>query len=129
MAATLWSAAVLRRFGERRRYSNTRSDVPPIEHTSMLVLTLMLSFLLAIVAKLVSVALGVAHTISILDLALMGKTATIAAIEQDFEDRIHIAVTVDEDPGRDFGARGQPGHRFFFRPDEVEPLEDDAPRS
>jgi hypothetical protein len=61
----------------------------------------------------------------ILDLALKGKTATIAAIEQDYEDRIHLAVTVDDDPGQDLGAEGQPGHRFFFRPEEVEPLEVD----
>jgi hypothetical protein len=61
----------------------------------------------------------------ILDLALEGKAATIAAIEQDYEDRIHLAVTVDEDPGQDLGAAGQPGHRFFFRPDELEPLEND----
>ena len=59
-----------------------------------------------------------------LDLALKGKTATIAAIEQDFEDRIHLAVTVDDDPGHDLGAQGKPGHRFFFRPEEVEPLDD-----
>ena len=32
----------------------------------------------------------------ILDLALEGKTATIEAIEQDFEDRIYLAVTVDD---------------------------------
>jgi hypothetical protein len=62
----------------------------------------------------------------IMDLALKGKDAVIAAIEQDYEDRIHIAVTVDDDPGRDLGAAGKPGHRFFFRPEEVEPL-DDAP--
>jgi hypothetical protein len=70
--------------------------------------------------------LGVAD---ILDIALKGKTATIASIEQDLEDRIYIAVTVDEDPGRDFGAQGKPGHRFFFRPEEVEPLDGDEPRS
>ena len=58
----------------------------------------------------------------IMDLALEGKTATIAAIEQDFEDRIYLAVTVDDDPGRDFGELKQPGHRFFFGIDEVEPL-------
>jgi hypothetical protein len=29
---------------------------------------------------------------------------------------------VDDDPGRDLGALRQPGHRFFFRPEEVEPL-------
>jgi hypothetical protein len=58
----------------------------------------------------------------IMDLALKGKSAVITAIEQDFEDRIHFAVTVDDDPGRDLGAAGKPGHRFFFRPEEVEPL-------
>ena len=62
----------------------------------------------------------------ILDLALVGKTATIESIEQDFEDRIYIAVTVDDDPGKDFGTLRQPGHRFFFAPSEVEPLGDDA---
>jgi hypothetical protein len=61
----------------------------------------------------------------ILDLALKGKTAVIAALEQDYEDRIHIAVTVDDDPGRDLGAAGKPGHRFYFRPEEVEPLDDE----
>jgi len=35
-----------------------------------------------------------------------------------------VAVTVDDDPGRDLGERRQPGHRFFFAPDEVEPLDD-----
>jgi hypothetical protein len=28
-----------------------------------------------------------------------------------------------DDPGREFGMLRQPGHRFFFAPDEVEPLE------
>ena len=58
----------------------------------------------------------------ILDLALEGKTATIEAIEQDFEERIYLAVTVDDDPGKDLGALRQPGHRFFFQPEEVELL-------
>jgi hypothetical protein len=58
----------------------------------------------------------------IMDLALAGKAATIEAIEQDFEGRIYLAVTVDDDPGKDLGALRQPGHRFFFLADEVEPL-------
>jgi hypothetical protein len=58
----------------------------------------------------------------IMDMALAGKTATIDAIEQDYEDQYHLAVLVDDDPGRDLGALRQPGHRFFFSPDEVEPL-------
>ena len=59
----------------------------------------------------------------IFDLALKGKDATIAAIEQDYEDRVHVAVTVDDDPGQDLGREGKPGHRFFFRPEELEPIE------
>jgi hypothetical protein len=62
----------------------------------------------------------------ILDLALEGRTATIEAIEQDYENRVYLAVTVDDDPGKEFGEQRQPGHRFFFRTDEVEPLEDSA---
>src|SRR5450432_1085968 len=50
----------------------------------------------------------------VFDLALDGKMATIVSIEQDFEDRIHLSVTVDDDPGNDFGRQGKPGHRFFF---------------
>jgi hypothetical protein len=58
----------------------------------------------------------------ILDLALAGKAATVESIEQDFEGRAYLAVTVDDDPGRDLGVLRQPGHRFFFAPEEVEPL-------
>ncbi len=57
-----------------------------------------------------------------LDVVLAGKVATVESIEVDFEDRPHLAVTVDEDPGADLGRLGQPGHRFFFHPHEVEPL-------
>jgi hypothetical protein len=56
----------------------------------------------------------------VLDLALAGKTARIEAIEQDYENRTHLAVTIEDDPGQDLGAQGKPGHRFFFHPDEVE---------
>src|SRR5437763_834310 len=58
----------------------------------------------------------------ILDLALAGMTATVTAVEQDFDGRVYLAVTVDDDPGKDLGALRQPGHRFFFAPAEVEPL-------
>ena len=54
------------------------------------------------------------------DLLLDGKVATVVSIEQDFEDRIFLAVTVDDDPGQDLGAQGKPGHRFFFGIEEVE---------
>ncbi len=58
----------------------------------------------------------------ILDMALFGKVAVIEAIEQDFEDQIQFAVVLDEDPGREFGMMRQPGHRFFFSTEEVEPV-------
>ncbi len=58
----------------------------------------------------------------ILDLALVGMIATVEAIEQDYEGRVYLAVTVDDDPGKDLGLLRQPGHRFFFQPEEVEPL-------
>ena len=44
----------------------------------------------------------------IFDMALKGKVATIAAIEQDYEDRVHVAVTVDDDPGQDSAWRASP---------------------
>jgi hypothetical protein len=56
-----------------------------------------------------------------LDVLLAGKLATVVSVEVDFEDTTYLAVTMDDDPGRDLGAAGMPGHRFFFRPDEVEP--------
>jgi hypothetical protein len=57
-----------------------------------------------------------------MDMFLAGKIAVIESIEEDFEGRIHLAVTVEDDPGKDLGSTGKPGHRFFFRPEEVEPL-------
>lgn len=62
----------------------------------------------------------------IIDLALAGLSATVDAIEVDFEQRVHVAVTVDLDPGRDLGAQRLPGHRFFFAPEEVLALADDG---
>jgi len=58
----------------------------------------------------------------IFDLALEGKLALIEAIEQDYEEKIYLAVVVDDDPGRDLGLLRQPGHRFFYALDEVEPV-------
>lgn len=38
------------------------------------------------------------------------------------DDRIHVAVVLEDDPGRDLGMLRQPGYRFFFSPEEIEPL-------
>ena len=60
----------------------------------------------------------------VFDLALAGRVAVIEAIEQDYEDKIHLAVVLEDDPGRDLGMLRQPGHRFFFSTEEVEPLDE-----
>jgi hypothetical protein len=57
----------------------------------------------------------------IFDLVLKDEMAVIEAIERDFDDRVHVAVVLDADPGREFGIDRMPGHRFFFSPDEIEP--------
>jgi hydrogenase maturation protease len=57
------------------------------------------------------------------DVVLAGRAAVIEGIEQDLDGNVQLAVTVEDDPGRDLGDRRMPGHRFFFSPDEVEPLD------
>lgn len=58
----------------------------------------------------------------IFDLALVGQVAVVESIEQDYEGKLHLAVVLDDDPGKDLGMLRQPGHRFFFSTEEVEPL-------
>ena len=63
----------------------------------------------------------------VIDIALSGKVAFVEAIEQDYEGQIYLAVTLEDDPGRDLGKdRSTLGHRFFFSPDEVVPLDPEA---
>lgn len=59
----------------------------------------------------------------ILDIALRGQIATVESIEEDYENSQHICVVLDDDPGRDLGMMRQPGHRFFFTPVEIEPVQ------
>jgi hypothetical protein len=53
------------------------------------------------------------------DTFLAGKRATVQAIHQDFEDRVYVAVTADDDPASEF--HEWYGRSFFYGPDEVEP--------
>ena len=48
----------------------------------------------------------------IIDVALAGKIAIIEGIEQDYEGKVHVAVVIDEDPGKDLGLPRQPGLVF-----------------
>jgi len=61
-----------------------------------------------------------------MDLVLNGRTATVVAVEQDYEDQHHIVVTVDDDPGADIGRDGKIAHRFYFHANEVEPFSANA---
>lgn len=58
-----------------------------------------------------------------MDMALAGRIGLIEAVEQDAEGQVHFALVLEDDPGRDLGMLRQPGHRFFYRMDEVEPVE------
>ncbi len=58
----------------------------------------------------------------VMDLALAGRVAIVEGIEEDEAGAIQLAVAIEGDPGADLGMDRMPGHRFFFRPEEVEPL-------
>ncbi len=61
----------------------------------------------------------------VMDIALAGQFAIIEGIEQDYEGKDHVCVVLDDDPGKDMGLLRQPGHRFFFDAEEVEPLSEE----
>ena len=62
-----------------------------------------------------------------MDMMMAGKAARIEMIQQDFENRIYLVVTLDDDPGREqWDERVLPGHRFFFFPEEVDVLEENV---
>ncbi len=60
----------------------------------------------------------------VMDLALAGRLAVVDSIDVTTDGEPRFVVTVDDDPGRDLGGRRYPGHRFFFRPEEIEPIVD-----
>lgn len=64
----------------------------------------------------------------IFDVALAGQVAVVEGIEEDVDGRGHLlTVVLEDDPGRDLGELRQPGHRFFYAPEEVEPLAEQPP--
>lgn len=52
------------------------------------------------------------------DVILAGKHATVERIYVDYEDGVHLGVTVDEDPGQEL--MRESGRYLFFRPEEME---------
>jgi hypothetical protein len=57
------------------------------------------------------------------DPTLSGKIAMIESIEQDAENKTHLALVLEDEPSGNAGLRRQSGLRFFYGTDEVEPLE------
>jgi hypothetical protein len=58
------------------------------------------------------------------DLFLAGRTAVVEAVHRDVEDRVYVAVTVEDDPAADI--QGRVGRFFYFYPDELELLQKEA---
>ena len=59
------------------------------------------------------------------DMMLEGRMARVEMIQQDFENRMYLVVTLDDDPGREqWDERVLHGHRFFFLTEEVEPMKE-----
>jgi hypothetical protein len=57
---------------------------------------------------------------SVHDRLLDGRTATLERIYIDYDARVHLAVTVDDDPGQDL--LRETGRYLFFFANEVQPL-------
>jgi hypothetical protein len=64
-----------------------------------------------------------ARRADLFDCALAGRAAVVVSVNADLEGRLHVGVVIDDDPGRDLGLAGWPGHRFYFSADEVEVLQ------
>lgn len=62
----------------------------------------------------------------VMDLVLDGRTAIVEGIDEDDRGGLHFTVVVEGDPGIDLGLGRFPGHRFFFRAEEIEPLGEDG---
>lgn len=59
------------------------------------------------------------------DTFIDGKTARVRGIYRDMDDRMYVAVVVEDDPASEF--HEWYGRSLFFYPDEIEPLEVSAP--
>ncbi len=72
------------------------------------------------VAKGSSVRISPKRKADAWDMFLAGKIATVCGIQQDFENRTYVTVTIDDDPASEY--HEWYGRSFFFDTDEVEPL-------
>jgi hypothetical protein len=56
-----------------------------------------------------------------MDLFLAGRIARVEGVHHDVDDRVYVAVTVEDDPAADLHASF--GRYFYFHPDELELVE------
>jgi hypothetical protein len=54
------------------------------------------------------------------DLLLVGRVATIEIIYRDYDGKVYLGVTLDDDPAQDM--QRELGRYMFFFPDEVEAI-------
>ncbi|HET7014757.1 MAG TPA: hypothetical protein VFI65_12650 [Streptosporangiaceae bacterium] len=55
------------------------------------------------------------------DLFLVGRRATVEAVLYDVDDKVHVAVSPDDDPAADL--QKSPGRYLYFATDEIEPAD------
>ena len=55
-----------------------------------------------------------------MDVVLSGRAGIVESVEHDYDNRTHIAVVIEDDPGMDLGLARATAHRFFFSADELE---------
>lgn len=60
----------------------------------------------------------------VFDAILSGMFGIVEGLDESLDGEIQVAVTLEDDPGRDMGEGRYPGHRFFFDTSEVEPVSD-----
>jgi hypothetical protein len=58
------------------------------------------------------------------DVFLVGRTARVEAVLLDVDDKRHVAVTLEDDPGADL--HQWYGRYRYFAPDEIEPLSENG---
>jgi hypothetical protein len=55
-----------------------------------------------------------------MDVLLSGRAGIVESVEHDYDNRTHVAVVIEDDPGMDLGLARSTAHRFFFSADELE---------
>jgi hydrogenase maturation protease len=61
-----------------------------------------------------------------LDKTLAGRVGVIEGIEHDDRGTAHVAVILEDDPGRDLAGTRHPTRRYLFAPQEVEPADEET---